>query len=102
MSILTNLFQSKDTLKTKVAVLQIGGLVSAIVFIIIVGAVLFKAISTALLFSERTSARTLPKVESEQLQKAIDLVEEWNKQTKIRPTIEPTVEPVEPTISDLP
>jgi hypothetical protein len=102
MSILANLFQSKDSLKIKIKVLKIGGLASAVVFIIIVGIVLFKAISTAFLFSERTSANTLPKVESEQLQKAIDLVEEWKRQAEIRPTIEPTAEPIEPTISDLP
>lgn len=62
--------------------LHIGGLISAAAFVIIVGIVLYKVMSTALFYSKTASAGTQPIIEDEQLQEAIDLIQKWNSDFK--------------------
>lgn len=77
MSILKSLFQFKEK-NDKFAILTLGGLISACVFLFIVGFVLYKAFSTVFFDSYEAKADTKTQIEDENLQKAIDLIEKWN------------------------
>lgn len=68
---------SQFKIRDKQSLLNIGGLISALIFVAIVGFVLYRSLSTALFESERASATDIPQIQDGQLKKALEVVEKW-------------------------
>jgi len=88
--------------RNKQSLLNIGGFISALIFVAIVGFVLYRSLSTALLESERASAIDIPQVQDEQLKKALKVAEKW-KEEVISPQVivEPSPTAVTPALAEL-
>lgn len=72
---LTKHFQSKD----KTAIFGLSAIVTALLFVVIVGGVLYKAVSTALFVSEEAGAVNTPRIKDKELLQAIQEIEEWRQ-----------------------
>lgn len=87
------MLQSHFQFKTgdKQSILRTGGLISALVFVALVGLVLYRSLSTALFKSERASAFGVPQIQDAQLKKALELAEKWEQTRSQAPTEQPVV-----------
>lgn len=99
MSMLKSHFQFKD--EDKQSLLSIGGLISALIFVALVGFVLYRSLSTALFTSKRTSATDALQIQDEQLKKALELAEKWEQEASPQIPRESPTQSATPAPSEL-